>query len=68
MVCDTRLRMRSTEGAARSQGVPIDQWQYVTPTGAKVTMANAKALIFHFCAKLPSDRCAEASAVVPPVE
>ena len=44
-----------------AQGVPLEQWQYVSPnTGAKVTLANAKALIYHYCAKLPSDKCASA--------
>ncbi len=41
-----------------SQGIPLDQWQYCVPlTGARVTLANAKALIYYFCAKLPSDKC-----------
>ena len=40
------------------QGIPLDEWQYCVPlTGARVTLANAKALIYYFCAKLPSDKC-----------
>lgn len=44
------------KGIVRLQGVPIEQWQYVTLKGAKVTLANAKAALFHYCSKLPSDR------------
>jgi hypothetical protein len=31
---------------------------YVPSTGARITLHNAKDLIFRFCSKLPSDRCA----------
>lgn len=30
----------------------------VHATGAFLTLADAKSRLFHFCAKLPSDKCA----------
>lgn len=38
-------------------GQPREAVEYCVPaTGAKVTLASAKQLIFHFCTRLPSDR------------
>lgn len=40
-------------------GQPQEALEYCVPsTGAKVTLASAKQLVFHFCARLPSDRYA----------
>ena len=38
-------------------GQPREALEYCVPSnGAKVTLASAKQLVFHFCARLPSDR------------
>jgi hypothetical protein len=38
-------------------GQPCEAVEYCVPaTGAKVTLASAKQLIFHFCTRLPCDR------------
>ena len=41
-----------------TRGIPRSEQEYVVPsTGAKVTLADAKSLLFRFCNRLPSDRC-----------
>ena len=38
------------------QGAKSDDCYVVPATGARVTMSNAKSLLFHYCSKLPSDK------------
>ena len=41
-----------------THGIPKSDQEYVVPsTGAKVTLADAKSLLYRFCNRLPSDRC-----------
>ena len=41
-----------------TRGIPRSEQEYVVPsTGAKATLADAKALLYRFCIRLPSDRC-----------
>jgi hypothetical protein len=42
---------------ADARQLPKEEREYqVASTGAKVTLASAKSLLFYYCVKLPSDR------------
>ena len=48
---------KDTSGAVDISHIPLEEREYrVQSTGARVTLASAKPLLYMFCAKLPADR------------
>ena len=51
-----------------TQALAPEECEYrIASTGARVTLANAKSLLFYFCAQLPSDRWGARSAPKIPI-